>query len=320
MARFILRRLAQLVPMLLLLSFVVFTLIHFAPFDVINAITTPSMSEETKQMMREKFGLDQPFWVQYWLWLSNLLQGDLGYSLVSRYPIADELATRLLNTFVLIFPAYLTAFILAIALGLIAGSRPGKRVDRFVDGVCSVAIATPTFWFALLVIAFFGFTLRWFPILGMHSVGKDGDPLDFLAHLAMPFLVLVIALFPELTRYVRAATITQYGQEYVLVQRAYGASERTILTRHVSRNILLPIITQLGLALPLLVTGAIITENIFSWPGIGQYILQASLSLDYPVILSILLLSATLVILGNLLADVLYVAADPRIRIGKRSR
>jgi len=314
--RFIVRRLLQVVPMLFVLSLVVFLLIQLAPYDVVDAVTTPSMSEETRQAMREKFGLDQPVLTQYFLWLGNVLQGDFGYSLSSRNPIGVELAARIPNTILLIAPAYLTALVIAIVLGLIAGSRKGRWADRIIDSVAGIGIATPSFWFALLLIYVFGYLLRWFPIIGMHTVGKQGDPLDLLAHYVLPFTVLVVAFFPELSRYVRSATIGQLSQDYVLVQRAYGSPRRRILGAHVSRNVLLPIVTQLGLALPMLITGAIITESVFAWPGIGPYFLAATRSLDYPVILAILLLSALLVMIGNLIADVLYVVIDPRIRLG----
>lgn len=316
MAAYILRRLLQVVPMLLVVTFVVFLLLHAAPYDVVDAITTPQMSDETVAAIRERYGLDQPVIVQYGLWLGNVLQGDLGYSLVSRQPIAQELAARIPNTIILAAPAYLAALLVAIVLGLVAGSRRGTVVDKMIDGLAGIGIATPSFWFALLVIYVFGYQLRWFPIIGMHSVGKQGDPVDFLLHFVMPFTVLVVAFFPELARYVRSATIGQLSQGYVLVQRGFGASRGHILSRHVSRNVTLPIITQLGLALPILVTGAIVTESIFGWPGIGPYFLTATRSLDYPVVLAVLLLSAVLVILGNLIADILYVVVDPRIRIG----
>lgn len=316
MLRFIARRLLQVVPMLLVLTFVVFLLIHLAPYDVVDAITTPNMSDETVALIRERYGLDQPVLVQYAYWLGNVVQGDLGYSLTSRQPIAAELAARIPNTIILVAPAYLVALVLSITLGLVAGSRRGKLTDRIIDGAAGIGIATPSFWFALLLIYLFGYVLRWFPVIGMHTVGKQGDPIDFLLHFVLPFSVLVVAFFPELARYVRSATITQNSQDYVLVQRAYGASRGGILRTHVSRNVLLPVITQLGLALPLLVTGAIVTESVFAWPGIGPYFLTATKSLDYPVILAVLLLSAVLVILGNLLADILYVVVDPRIRLG----
>lgn len=319
MTRFIVRRLLQVVPMLFVLSLVVFLLIQLAPYDVVDSVTTPNMSEETKQAMREKFGLDQPVLTQYFLWLGNVLQGDFGYSLSSRNPISVELAARIPNTILLIAPAYLTALVVAIVLGLVAGSHRGRWADRIIDSVAGIGIATPSFWFALLLIYVFGYLLRWFPIIGMHTVGKQGDPLDLLAHYVLPFTVLVVAFFPELSRYVRSATIGQLSQDYVLVQRAYGSPRRRILGAHVSRNVLLPIVTQLGLALPMLITGAIITESVFAWPGIGPYFLAATRSLDYPVILAILLLSALLVMIGNLIADVLYVVIDPRIRLGAAS-
>src|SRR5690606_31653535 len=177
--RFIVRRLLQVVPMLLALTLVVFLLIQLAPYDVVDAITTPNMSAETIELTRQRFGLDQPVLTQYALWLGNVLQGDLGYSLTSRQPIAAELAARIPNTIALVAPAYLTALLLAVTLGLVAGSRKGRWADRFIDGMAGVGIATPSFWFALLLIYIFGYVLRWFPIIGMHSVGKQGDPLDF---------------------------------------------------------------------------------------------------------------------------------------------
>lgn len=315
MLRYIGIRLLQAVPMLLLISAVTFLLIQLAPYNVIDAITTPNMSDQTREIMAERYGLNDPLHVQYWNWLTNILQGDFGYSLASRRDIAGEMGARIPNTIILVVPAYITALIIAIVLGLVAGANKGRWVDRFIDSLNSIGLATPTFWFALIVIYLFGYYLRWFPIIGMHTVGREGDPIDFLQHFAMPYLVLTVAFFPDLARYVRASTIGQLDSDYVLVQRAFGASRREIFSRHVSRNVLLPIVTQAGMSLPLLVTGAVITETIFGWPGIGQYLLTATRSMDYPVILALLLLSGTLVILGNLLADVMYYVIDPRIRL-----
>ena len=314
MAVYIGRRLLQVIPMLLLISLAVFLMIQAAPYDVIDSITTPNMSAETIEIIRQRYGLGDPVMVQYLRWLGNVLQGDLGYSLVSQYSIGADLAAKIPNTVLLVVPAYVTALVLAISLGLWAGAHHGRRIDRFVDGVTAVGLATPPFWFALLLIYLFGYYLNWFPIIGMHTVGRN-DPLDLLLHFVMPYLVLVLAFTPDLLRYVRSSTISQLGEDYVLVQRAFGASRAEIFRNHVSRNVLLPIVTQIGLALPLLVTGAIITETIFSWPGVGPYFLTAAKSLDYPVILAILLLSATLVIVGNLIADLLYVLVDPRVRL-----
>ena len=176
----------------------------------------------------------------------------------------------------------------------------------------------PTFWFAMLMIYLLGYKLDLLPIIGMHTVGKEDSFIDFLQHFIMPYLVLVVAFFPDLTRYVRSSTLLQLSEDYVMVQQSFGASKREIFFKHVSKNVLLPIVTQIGLALPMLVTGAIITESIFGWPGIGPYLMSATKALDFPIIMAVMLLSATLVILGNLLSDVLYTIVDPRISQGDK--
>ena len=314
--RYIAKRVLQAIPLLLVISFIVFSLIHLAPYDVIDSVTTPNMSPDRVEALREKYGLNEPFFVQYATWLTNIFKGDFGYSLVSQRSIAGELAVRIPNTMKLIIPAYLTALILAITLGLIAAANKGKFFDKLIDGIASLGIAIPTFWFAMILIYFLGYRLNLFPIIGMNTVGKAGDFNDFLAHFIMPYLTLTVAFFPELTRYIRSSALQQVSEDYVTVQRAFHATKWQIFRRHISRNVLIPVVTQLGLALPMLVTGAIITETIFGWPGVGPYLTSATRSLDYPVIMAIMLLSATLVILGNLLSDVLYSVVDPRIRKG----
>ncbi len=316
MFRYIAKRVLQAIPLLFVISFIVFSLIHIAPYDVIDSITTPNMSQEQIDLLRQRYGLDQPFLVQYFLWIRNVLTGNLGFSLVSQSSISQELATRIPNTMRLVIPAYLTALLLAIILGLLAAANKGKIWDRIIDAVASLGIAVPTFWFAMILIYVFGYLLNKFPIIGMYTVGKEGDFGDFLQHFILPYITLTVAFFPDLTRYIRASATQQVSEDYVMVQRAFHASKWQIFSRHISRNILIPVVTQIGLALPMLVTGAIITETIYGWPGVGPYLMSATKSLDYPVIMAIMLLSATLVILGNLLADVLYSVVDPRIRKG----
>lgn len=318
-ASYILKRVLQAIPLLLIISFIVFSLIHLAPYDVIDSITTPNMSNDQVALLREKYGLNDTFIVQYVKWLSQMLHGDFGYSLINQHSITSELAVRLPNTIRLVLPAYITALFLAITLGLTASANKGKFLDRFVDGIASIGIAVPTFWFAMILIYQFGYRLNLFPIIGMHTIGKENELADFLAHFTLPYITLTVAFFPELTRYIRASANEQITEDYVTVQSAFQATRWEIFSRHISRNILIPIVTQIGLALPMLVTGAIITESIFSWPGVGPYLLSATKSLDYPVIMTLLLLSATLVILGNLLSDVLYAIVDPRIRRGGKA-
>ena len=275
------------------------------------------MTVEQIEKMREEAGLNDPMPVQYLRWLKNLLKGDLGQSLISRTNIATDLKAKIPNTIKLVLPSYVTAFLLAIVLGLIAGRYKNTWVDRIINSLSSIGLAVPTFWVAMLFMYFFGLKLDLFPVMGMYSLGGDNSVKDFLHHLVMPYTVLVIGFLPDLTRYVRSSTITQFDEDYVMVQKAYGSSTGTILLRHVSKNVLLPMVTKLGMALPMLVTGAVITETVFAWPGIGVYFTNAIKSLDYPIVMAVLVLSGSLVILGNLLSDILCAIIDPRIRAGR---
>ena len=310
MAKYIVKRILSAIPLMLLITIICFFLINMAPYDAIDSMTTPKMSAEVVQMIREKYGYDQPVYVQYIRWLEGILFGNFGYSIVNGTNIFNDLMIRIPNTIKLVLPAYLTAYLLAIALGLLAGSHKNKKLDKLIDGMASIGIAMPTFWIAMLFIYLFGYKLGVLPILGMHTVGVSTFS-DFLRHFIMPYVVLTIGFLPDNLRYVRSSTITQYSEDYVMVQRAFGASKAEIMYKHVCKNVLLPIITKLGMALPTLVTGAVITESVFSWPGVGPYFIKAVQGMDYPIIL---VLSSMLVILGNLLSDILYCVTDPRIR------
>lgn len=316
MLTYILKRMAQAIPLLLVISFLVFSLIYVAPFDVIDSLTTPNMTAEQVEILRQQNGLDQPFLIQYFIWLKNILSGNLGNSLSSHHGIAGDLAEKIPNTLSLVLPAYVTALLLAVVLGLLSAANRGKWLDRAIDGFASLGIAVPSFWFAMILIYFFGYHLELFPFIGMHTLGKEGDFGDYLSHLVLPYLTLVMVFMPDLLRYIRASAIVEVDKDYVTVQEAFQANKKEIFGKHIVRNVLIPIVTQIGLALPMLVTGALITETIFSWPGVGPYLTTATRSLDYPVIMAVMLFSATLVILGNLLSDILYSIVDPRITRG----
>ena len=316
MTRYILKRILQAVPLLLVISFIVFTLIHLAPYDAIDAQITSNISQEEINILREQSGLNKPFLIQYVDWLGQILSGNFGHSLVTHNSVGEEILAKIPNTISLVLPAYITALIIAIVLGLLAAANKGKWQDKFIDAVASLGIATPSFWIAMIFIYVLGYQLNLFPIIGMHTIGKEGDFGDFLSHFIMPYLTLTIVFFAELTRYVRSSALSQTNEEYVVVQQAFQATKTQIFTRHIIKNVLIPVITQVGMSLPMLVTGAIITETVFSWPGIGPYITQATRALDYPIIMAVMLLSATLVIVGNLISDILYSIVDPRIRRG----
>ena len=316
MIRYILKRILQAVPLLLVISFIVFTLIHLAPYDAIDAQITSNMSQEEINILREQSGLNKPFLIQYVDWLGQILSGNFGHSLVTHNSVGEEILAKIPNTISLVLPAYVTALVIAIVLGLLAAANKGKWQDKLIDAMASLGIATPSFWIAMIFIYVLGYQLNLFPIIGMHTIGKEGDFGDFLSHFVMPYLTLTIVFFAELTRYVRSSALSQTNEEYVVVQQAFQATKTQIFTRHIIKNVLIPVITQVGMSLPMLVTGAIITETVFSWPGIGPYITQATRALDYPIIMAVMLLSATLVIVGNLISDILYSIVDPRIRRG----
>ena len=318
MIRYILKRILQAVPLLLVISFIVFTLIHLAPYDAIDAQITSNMSQEEINILREQSGLNKPFLIQYVDWLGQILSGNFGHSLVTHNSVGEEILAKIPNTISLVLPAYITALIIAIVLGLLAAANKGKWQDKLIDAVASLGIATPSFWIAMIFIYVLGYQLNLFPIIGMHTIGKEGDFGDFLSHFIMPYLTLTIVFFAELTRYVRSSALNQTNEEYVVVQQAFQATKTQIFTRHIIKNVLIPVITQVGMSLPMLVTGAIITETVFSWPGIGPYITQATRALDYPIIMAVMLLSAILVIVGNLISDILYSIVDPRIRRGDK--
>ncbi|MTT32382.1 ABC transporter permease subunit [Terrilactibacillus sp. BCM23-1] len=314
MVTYIVKRIAQAIPLLVIISIISFALIQLAPYDAIDSITTPTMSHETIQLLKHKYGLDQPAYVQYFEWMKGTLSGNFGYSIVTHESISHDLLARIPNTMMLVIPAYLLALVIAITLGLIAGANKGRFLDKCIDSFSSIGIAVPTFWLAMVLIFLFGYRLGWFPILGTHSLGQEHSFVDLVHHLVLPCVTLMFAFLPELIRYVRSSTMGQLTEDYVLVQEAYGNSKGQILFKHVLRNVMLPIITNIGMTLPMLVTGAVITETVFGLAGIGPYFIKAIKGFDYPVVMAIMLLSSSLVIIGNLFSDILYSIIDPRIK------
>lgn len=314
MLKYILKRILQAIPLLILITIICFTLINLAPYDAVDAVINDQMTQEEIDAKREQYGLNDSLPVQYIRWVQNICKGEFGNSLISGTSIRHDLVARIPATVKLALPSYASAYLLAIVLGLIAGSHKNKWADKLIDGFCSVGIAVPRFWLAMMMLYLFGYKWELFPLWGMHTIGREDDLLDYLSHFAMPYVVMTVGMVPALTRFVRGSTITQLKEDYVMVQQAFGAKKVEILFKHVCKNVLTPLITQLGMSLPNLVTGAVVVESIFAWPGIGSYFVNATSAMDYPIIMAILLMSGTLVILGNLLSDVLYCLVDPRIK------
>ena len=235
MLKYLIKRILQAVPLLLLITILCFVLIDLAPYDAIDARITDKMTPAQIAQMKEEAGLNDPMPVQYLRWLGGLLKGDLGMSLINHTDIATDLKDKIPNTIKLVLPSYATAFLLAIGLGLVAGRYKNSWLDKIINSLASIGLAVPTFFVALLFIYYFGLKLDLFPVMGMHSLGEDSFQ-DFLHHLVMPYAVLVIGFLPDLVRYVRSSTITQFEEDYVTVQKAFGSSSGTILVRHVDDN------------------------------------------------------------------------------------
>ena len=309
----VIKRLVSIIPMLFFISIISFILMQMAPGDPLQAYITPQMSPDDIERIRQSMGLDQPIIVQYFRWLMNALQGNLGYSMVSHRPVIQVILERIPNTLLITVTALLISILVAIPVGLYAGYKKNSIIDNILNVTSYIGISIPSFWFAMILIYIFSVKLGLLPSVGMRTAGVE-TTIDLVKHMVMPVIVLSYYNLCVFTRYIRSSTIGQLREDYVLTQRAYGATTKEILFKHVLKNTLLPVITIFAMALPQLVTGAFITETIFGWPGMGQLGVNAIFGYDYPVVMGITMISSLMLILGNLLADILYQLVDPRIK------
>lgn len=309
----IISKLTQSVVIMFLVSILCFALIKMAPGDPVLTYVQPNMSESYIETLRESLGLNKPLYVQYLIWLQKILHGDFGYSLVNTRPVLGQILERIPATLILMGTSLVLATLISIPLGLFTGKYKNGILDKITSVLSYVGISIPTFWFGILLIYLFGVYLGVLPSIGMHTPG-DTSIGDLILHLILPCTVMTFVNVAQFTRYVRSSTITEMSSDYVMVQTAYGMSESGILFKHVLKNAILPMITVLGMSLQSLVSGAMICEQVFSWPGTGQLAVTAVTTFDYPLIMGITMLTASLIVLGNLLADILYSIVDPRIR------
>jgi len=316
--RYILRRLVVSVPVLLGVTIFSFLFINLAPGDPVLAFIDPAargeLGPEWVELRRAQLGLDRPLPVRYLLWLGEVARGNLGYSLVSGESVGRQLAGRLGPTVLLMGSALLVAILIGVPLGLLSAVRQYSLLDYLATVAGFVAISTPSFFLGLGLIYVLAVNLRWLPTSGMFTLGVEPTPGDLLAHMVMPVAVLGLGQAPLLMRFARSSTLEVIRQDYVTTARAKGLTERVVLIGHAFRNALIPLITVIGLSLPNLLSGAVITEQIFQWPGMGLLAIRAVSSRDYPLVMGIILVTAGMVLLSNLLADILYAVADPRIR------
>lgn len=308
----------------LLVSMFAFAIIYFAPGDPLYMYTSPGkssfkMSEEQLDLLREDLGLTGNVVHQYVRWAGKTLTGDWGISLNNFLPVRPQILERLPGTIGLMAASLVLSVVLAVPLGLAAGTHKNRWTDNIISGFSYVGISIPSFWFALLLIIVFSLRLGLFPSSGMRSVGVD-LAVDVIWHGVLPATVLAVNNMAVFVRYMRSNTINQLEEEYVLTAASKGASKWRILKSHVLKNCLLPIITIVGMNFGTLITGSFIVESVFGWPGLGTLCMSAINNRDYPMIMGIIMLSCTILLIGNFLADMLYGLADPRIKQGNEVR
>ncbi len=324
MARYIIQRILMLIPLMLGITLITFTVIHLAPGEPVEmqVAMNPKVGKEARERLRKFYGLDKPLHEQYVTWVGKLARLDLGRSFSSdNRPVVDKIKERLPVTISLNIIALLLEFGLAIPIGIMAATHRDTWLDKGITVFVFVGFAVPTFWLALLLMYFFGVKLNLLPISGLHSLGSANFGTvqylwDLAKHLIMPVMVASFGSLAGLSRYMRSTMLNVIGQDYITTARAKGLSERTVIYKHALRNALLPLITLLGFSIPGLIGGSVIFETIFAIPGMGQLFYQGAMSRDYPVVMGILVIGAFLTLIGNLVADVSYALADPRIRQG----
>lgn len=315
MKKYILKRLLELIPVLILVSIFSFFIIQASPGDPIDNYVRPGMTEEQIEDIKEEYELDGSMAQQYFRWMSHIMRGDLGTSIHQNRPVVDIIAERLPATLMLMGTALAFSLMIAIPLGLWAGLRKNKRSDNIISLISYLGISIPPFWLAMIGIILFSLKLHLLPSGGMHTVNVN-TAADLLWHMILPAFVLSLNNMAIFTRYIRSNTISQLEEDYVQTAMAKGTGKRKILFRHVLKNCLLPIITLAGINIAGLVCGSFVVETIFSWPGIGRLAMDTVGNRDFPLIMGYTMFSCIILILGNLIADVLYAVADPRIRQG----
>jgi len=322
MRRYIINRLLQLIPILIGVSLISFFVMHLAPGDPTQLFADPSVRPEELIRIRANWGLDKPLMVQYLYWLKNAIRGDFGVAYMINRPVSEVIFERLPATLLLMVSSMLLTLLLAIPLGVISAIKKNSWIDNFVTIFSFAGMSTPSFWLALMLMLLFSVNLGILPAVGMYDTLSESRgilfrSLDLLRHLVLPVLTMTLVSLAGLTRYQRAAMLEVLSQDFIRVARAKGLSEGAVLFKHALRNALIPTVTILGLSLPDLFGGAFIIETVFAWPGMGRLGVTAVFSRNYPLIMGIVIFSAVLIVIGNLLADIGYAIVDPRIRYGK---
>lgn len=324
MTAYIVRRLLWMLPLLLGVSIICFAMLKRAPGDPVGAMLAESrdsgrtMTLADRERLKEQLGLNRPVYMQYIDWLKLVARGDFGTSTRMNEPVSTIILQRLPNTMKLAGVSLLLTLLIAIPLGIISAVKQYSLTDYVLTAFNFIGISIPQFWLGLMLLYFLSVKVGWFPVSGMHGAYVEGGFWphfkDSAVHYVLPVISITLAGVAGYMRYQRASMLEVMPQDYVRTARAKGLTERVVILKHAWRNSLIPIITLLGYVLVIMVEGSVVVENIFSWPGMGQLAVASLTQRDYPTVMAIVLLSATLILVGTLLSDILYAVVDPRVR------
>jgi peptide/nickel transport system permease protein len=329
---YILKRIIQLVPVILGVTIIAFSLIHIAPGDPARTMLGQHATEKELNEIRDKYGLDEPVYVQYGIWLNGVLHGDLGRSILTNNQVSDEIGERFPNTIELTVGAMLFAILIGGFAGIISASKQYSITDYSVMGIALFGISMPVFWLGIMLMLIFGVWLGWLPIGGRIDLllpfqrvtgfmvidsiitGNFTALVDVLKHLILPSIALGTIPMAMIARVTRSSMLEVLRQDFIRTERAKGLSERVVIYKHAVRNAMVPVVTVIGLNFGLLLAGAILTETVFSWPGVGRLVVEAVYERDYPLVVGCILIFAIIFVVVNLITDILYTYIDPRIK------
>ena len=315
MFRYILKRLLYAIPVFLGITFVIYTLINLAPGGPLSVLAASGeMSLSDLEALKISMGLDKPIVIRYFIWLGDLLHGDFGISYRTSQEVSLMISQRIMPSLMLTGTGILAAMLVGVPLGIISAYKPNSVWDHISTFISFIGASVPNFFLSLLLIYVLAVKLKWFPTSGMQSSGMSGNLLDLLHHLALPAFVCGIQPIGNYIKQTRSSVLEVLNEEYSKTARSKGLTNVVIVLKHAFRNALIPIVTTISLSIPFLIGGAVVTEQIFAWPGIGSLMITAITSRDYPVIMGVAVLICGVVLVANLILDLIYAALDPRIK------
>ena len=312
--KYVARRVLQMIPVILAIICICFMIIHLAPGDPATILAGETATDEYIAELSAQFGLDQPMWKQLLIYMKNVFQGNLGESFADKIPVTTMLAERMKVTLMLVLPSEILAIAIGTLLGLTAAKRENRLQDHLISNLSIVLYCMPTFWLGMMLMLLFAVNLKWLPTSGMQSFNTTLSPfLDTLRHMILPSVTLILVRIPTYLKLARSSIVEVAQEDFINTARAIGYSEHIVYRKHALRNALLPTVTQVGMSLSTLFSGALLTETVFSWPGMGRMVYDAIATRDYPVIMGGFLVSAVMVVIGSFITDIIYMYLDPRV-------